>query len=109
MECAPIEAPLPSIHPNLAHLYRSKVARLEQELADPELAAEAKSVLRSMIKTITITPGAKRGEVHLELLGELAVVLAAGQAKRNKDGTPVAPIQVSVVAGVGFEPTTFRL
>jgi site-specific DNA recombinase len=66
-------------------------------------------MLRSMIKTIKITPGAKRGEVHLELHGELAGVLAAGQANRNQDGTLAAQIQVSVVAGVGFEPTTFRL
>src|SRR5688572_3880490 len=80
-------------------LYRNKVARLEEELADPEIAAEAKSVLRSLIKTIKVTPGAKRGEVALELHGELAAILAAGQAKTNKDGTLVAPIQVSVVAG----------
>jgi hypothetical protein len=41
--------PLPAIHPNLARLYREKVARLEEELADPEIAAEAKSVLWSLI------------------------------------------------------------
>ena len=99
----PVEAPLPAIHPNLIQLYRTKVARLEEELADPEIAAEAKSVLRSMIKTIKIAPGAKRGEVNLELHGELAAVLAAGQAKRNKDGAPVAQIQVSVVAGARFD------
>jgi hypothetical protein len=99
LEHMPVEAPLPAIHPNLAQLYRTKVARLEEELADPEIAAEAKSVLRSMIKTIKIAPGAKRGEVLLDLHGELAAVLAAGQAKRNKDGAPVAQIQVSVVAG----------
>ena len=99
LEHTPVEAPLPAIHPNLAQLYRTKVARLEQELADPEIAAEAKSVLRSMIKTIKIAPGANRGEVLLELHGELATVLAAGQAKSNKDGAPVAQIQVSVVAG----------
>jgi len=77
-------------------LYRNKVARLEEELADPEIAAEAKSVLRSLIKTIKVTPGAKRGEVALELHGELAAILAAGQAKTNKEGSR---IQVSVVAG----------
>jgi hypothetical protein len=44
--------PLPAIHPHLARLYREKVARLEEELADPEIAAEAKSVLWSLIKTI---------------------------------------------------------
>ncbi|HEX9870064.1 MAG TPA: recombinase family protein, partial [Candidatus Tectomicrobia bacterium] len=43
LESAPAEAPLPSIHPNLAELYRHKVARLEEELADPEIAAEAKT------------------------------------------------------------------
>jgi site-specific DNA recombinase len=109
LETLPVEVALPAIHPNLARLYRDKVARLEEELADPEIAAEAKSVLRSLIKTIKVRPGARRGEVALELHGELAAIVAAGQAKRNKDGTIVAPIQVSVVAGVGFEPTTFRL
>ena len=99
LEALPVEAALPAIHPNLARLYRDKVARLEQELADPEIAAEAKSVLRSLIKTIKVTPGTKRGEVALELHGELAAILAAGQVKRNKDGTLLAPIQVSVVAG----------
>ena len=98
LEALPVEAALPAIHPNLARLYRDKVARLEEELADPEIAAEARSVLRSLIKTIKVTPGARRGEVALELHGELAAIVAAGQAKRNK-GTIVAPIQVSVVAG----------
>jgi site-specific DNA recombinase len=96
LEVLPMEAPLPAIHPNLAQLYRHKVAQLEEELADPGIAAEAKSVLRSLIKTIRVTPGVRRGDVTLELQGELAAILAAGQPKRNKDGTP---IQVSVVAG----------
>ena len=109
LESAPAEAPLPSIHPNLAELYRNKVARLEEELADPEIAAEAKSVLRSLIKTIKVTPGAKRGEVDLELHGELATILAASQGKKNIGGTPESRIQVSVVAGRGFEPLTFGL
>ena len=82
----PVEAPLPAIHPNLARLYRDKVARLEEELTDPEIAAEAKSVLRSLIKTIKVTPGARRGEVALELHGELAAIVAAGQAKGTKTG-----------------------
>jgi site-specific DNA recombinase len=98
-----------AIHPNLAQLYRDKVVRLEEELANPEIAVEAKSLLRSMIRTITITPGARRGEVSLELHGELGSVLAVAQGKKNKDGIPDSRIQVSVVAGAGFEPTTFRL
>ena len=109
LECASPEPALPSIHPNLAERYRASVTRLEQELADPELAAEAKSTLRGLINTIKVFPGAKRGEVELELHGQLATVLGFAQATRNKSGTPVSRIQVSVVAGAGFEPTTFRL
>ncbi len=109
LESAPVETPLPSIHPNLAELYRHKVARLEEELADPEIAAEAKSVLRSLIKMIKVTPGTNRGQVELELHGELAAILTVGQGKKNENGAPASPIQVSVVAGAGFEPATFRL
>jgi site-specific DNA recombinase len=109
LESALAEAPLHSIHPNLAELYRHKVARLEEELADPEFAAEAKSVLRSLIRMIKVMPGSKRGEVELELHGELAAILVASQVKKNKVGTLASHTQVSVVAGAGFEPTTFRL
>jgi site-specific DNA recombinase len=34
LERAPVEASLPAIHPNLAQVYRNKVARLEEELAN---------------------------------------------------------------------------
>ena len=109
LERAPAAPALPAIHPNLAERYRNAVIRLEEELNDPELNAEAKSLLRRLIKTIKIFPGAKRGEVELELHGELAVILAFAQGAKNRAGTPVSRIQVSVVAGAGFEPTTFRL
>ncbi len=100
LERAPAEAPpMLAIHPNLAQRYRDAVARLEEELEGPELAAEAKSMLRSLIKTIKVFPGAKRGEVELELHGELAAILNFAQGTRNKGGTPVSRIQVSVVAG----------
>lgn len=56
LENIPAQQPMPMIHPNLSQLYRDKVARLAAELADPEIAAEAKTVLRSMIKTIMVVP-----------------------------------------------------
>lgn len=100
LERTPVEPPsMPAIHPNLAQRYRDAVARLEEELTSPELAAEAKSVLRLLIKTIKVFPGAKRGEVDLELHGELAAILSFAQGAKNKAGTPVSRIQVSVVAG----------
>ena len=40
IEPTPVEQPLPSVHPNL-ELYLSKLARLEQVLAEPEVAADS--------------------------------------------------------------------
>jgi hypothetical protein len=82
---------------------------LEEELADPEIAAEAKSVLRSLIKIIKVTPGTNRGEVELELHGELAAILTVGQGKKNGNGTPASPIQVSVVAGARNSQCSHRI
>lgn len=109
VERALVEVPLPVIHPNLAELYQRKVACLENELADPEIATEAKSVLRSLIKMIKVTPGTERGEVQLELHGDLAAILSAGIVEKKTDRSYESRNQVSVVAGIGFEPMTFRL
>lgn len=95
LERAPAAPALPPIHPNLAERYRNAVIRLEEELNDPELNAEAKSVLRRLIKTIKIFPGAKRGEVELELHGELAVILAfaqGGQEQSRDAGVPYSSL-----------------
>jgi hypothetical protein len=51
-------------------------------------------------------PGERRGEVRAELCGELAALLELGQAKKK---TRVGETRVSMVAGRGFEPLTFRL
>ncbi len=96
---SPIQPALPLIHPNLAERFRQAVARLDKELADPALAAEAKSVLRSLVKTIKVYPGPNRGEVELELHGDLASILAFAQGAKNEAGTMGPRIQVSVVAG----------
>jgi hypothetical protein len=72
-------------------------------------AAAPKITLRSLIKELRIAPAEKRGECNLELVGHLATMLAICQGAKNKDGTLGSGIQASVVAGAGFEPTTFRL
>ncbi len=90
LERTPPAPLLPAIHPNLAERYRGAVARIEEEPIDPGLAAEAKTLLRSLIKTIKIYPGERRGEVQLELHRELATILGFAQGARNKDGTPLS-------------------
>ena len=105
------EPPKVRLHPNLAGLYREKVAALEQALADPEIKAEAAEIVRSQIERITLTPNAEDGlDVHL--YGDLARILQlceAGERTSERPRTNVPGRGVSVVAGAGFEPATFRL
>ncbi|MDE0435632.1 MAG: hypothetical protein OXH92_16625 [Bryobacterales bacterium] len=102
---------LPDIHSNVADIYRRKVARLAEALDHPEDRDAAAAAIRSLIDRIVLTPGAKRGEMDAVLHGDLGTILEwAGNGRGNtKTGKPVPDVSVSVVAGVGFEPTTFRL
>jgi hypothetical protein len=60
---------------NLPELYRRKVEALEQALSDPAMAAAAIEALRSLIDAILVHPGARRGEVRIELRGDLAAFM----------------------------------
>jgi site-specific DNA recombinase len=113
--------PLPDIHPNVAEIYRRKVERLADALNHPKDRHKAAEAIRGLIERITLTPGPKRGQIDATLHGELGSILE-WLARNNRDGrvakkaqnanTPGlmgSGVSVSVVAGVGFEPTTFRL
>ena len=82
---------------------------------------EASDALRALIEKVVLTPDPDALDgLAAELHGDLAMILAAaagepaGAAKRkNPRGTSVPrgfrASQLSVVAGTGFEPVTFRL
>ncbi|MCY4002160.1 MAG: recombinase family protein [Rhodospirillales bacterium] len=109
LSSAPVD--LPDIHPNIAIVYRRKVERLAEALADPRDRDEAADAIRGLVERIVLTPGAKRGEMNAALHGDLGTILewaGSGSGKGATD-TPKSGMSVSVVAGVGFEPTTFRL
>jgi site-specific DNA recombinase len=106
----------PDILPSVSGVYRTKIQRLAGALNNPKDRAEAAEAIRSLVDKITLRPGPNRGEIDATLHGELGTILgwieaqALGNA-RNRD-TPAAcaaGVSVSVVAGAGFEPTTFRL
>ena len=119
--------PIPAVclHPASAEIYRSKVATLEASLNAPEIKQEAAEVLRSLIEQVVLTPDATAPNgLAAELFGDLAMILAlagspaiSGPASRagtsrgheRPPGTSVLGGQLSVVAGIGFEPMTFRL
>ena len=66
---------IPDIHPNIADVYRRKVERLADALNHPEDRHEATAALRGLIERIVLTPGAKRGELHATLHGEIGTII----------------------------------
>ena len=102
-----LSAPGPTpvrLHPNLAELYRRKVTGLAATLEDPEIRTEALEAVRALIHQVTVHVGAEG--VTLDLVGALTAMLDLAQPGATQ-GVDVC--SVKVVAGVGFEPTTFRL
>ncbi len=92
----------PELHPNLSELYRRKVSELREALnRDPETRSQAVAILRSLIDRIVLHPGEKRGELTIELHGQLASIVEFASEKR-------ADVEVMkwVVAGEGLEPPT---
>ncbi|MEQ1714377.1 MAG: recombinase family protein, partial [Hyphomicrobium sp.] len=91
-----------ALHPHAADRYRSKVAQIHEALTKGDAASrEAITILRELIDHILVTPTERPAPVELRVVGNLAALLV-----ENTPGTGVA---VSMVAGAGFEPTTFRL
>ena len=99
------------MHPNIGQLYQRKVSEISQLLSDHASREEAISLIRSLIERIDITPGEKRGQPQVQLVGGLAAILEFAVAKQQKTAIPLDSGfgRVLMVAGVGFEPTTFSL
>ncbi len=100
---------LPDMHANVAGIYRRKVERLAAALEQPHERDEAAEAIRALIDRIVLTPGPKRGEIAATLHGDLGTILAWVVQKQNTPGALASGVSVSVVAGTGFEPVTFRL
>jgi site-specific DNA recombinase len=97
------------LHPSLAELYRRQVEQLQRSLSHPEIRDEAVQILRGLIERVSIGP-AETG-LEIEIIGEIAkmVELGLGANKKQANLNERLARSVKVVAGVGFEPTTFRL
>ncbi|PWS36803.1 resolvase [Falsiroseomonas bella] len=109
-ELAGAEAPAPRLHPNLAELYRTRVAELARVLA-AEDGIEAREVVRGLVEAIRLTPEGER--LRIEVRGELGAILRLAEGARNQKrpgGVAEAFVgQIKLDAGTGFEPVTFRL
>lgn len=88
-EVAAIEAILaeaprdaPDIHPNISELYRRKVERVTEALADRDNRTEAATALRALIEKVVVTPTGRRGEHDVRLLGDLEAILAWAEDRK---------------------------
>lgn len=100
LESAP--APRPRLHPNLANIYRDKVANLVTALNDEPGSTEAMEAVRSLIEAVRLVP--VNGELKIELYGELAALLSLGEAPKNKHPQSEEPgVQITLVAGARYQ------
>ena len=100
-------ADLPDVNPNVAEIYRRKVTRLADALADSQASQEAASAIRSLIGDVVLTPGERRGEVNATLRGELLAILEIASGG-NTPRTAVPGVITNAVASPRFEPTALR-
>ena len=70
-EIATTQAPVPYLHPNLADIYRERIASLAVALSS-EGAAEAREIIRGLIDTITLHPDGDT--LRIEVRGELSSI-----------------------------------
>jgi site-specific DNA recombinase len=91
-------AQIARLHPNVAEIYRQKVAHLEVALNDPALREEAAEVLRGLIDEIRLAP-AGDGGLQIELFGELAAIMALGESAKTNRAVDETARSVEVVAG----------
>jgi site-specific DNA recombinase len=105
---AKLSAPAPSpvrLHPQLSEIYRRKVEDLSATLADTEIRPAALETIRGLITAVTIHETADNG-IRIDLDGAITALVGLAQPEAEAF---LSSGSVEVVAGVGFEPTTFRL
>lgn len=91
----------PLLHPNLAEVYRRKVAELRNALDGDTPDLEAAELIRSLVDAVILTP--EDGELAIAIKGELAGILAlcaeGRNAKPDDRGIVGLAEQIKVVAG----------
>src|SRR6266404_548801 len=95
--------PVIRVHPNMAEVYRLKVAELEIALNDDSIKAEAGDILRTLIDRVVLTPATDAPDgIDAQLHGDLVAILALSNDDGHKQKPPakgMAGSLLSVVAG----------
>lgn len=95
----------PLIHPNLAEVYRTKVAKLRTAIHDPALHDEAFELIRSLVAEVSLNP--VDGQLEVQIKGELAGILElCAEARHEKSGAVSSAglaEQLKMVAGTRMQ------
>ena len=78
---ANMDEPPPLLHPNMAEIYRSRVAALHQALVRDETKAEAAETIRALVDQVALVP--ENGELAIVLKGDLAAMLSFAADKKK--------------------------
>ena len=88
--------------------YRAYVEDIVATLQDEEVSGRASAELHSLVDTVSVDWEAEAKVHHLEQRGKLLEIKNAARPA-DKAGLAESESSLKLVAGVGFEPTTFRL
>jgi site-specific DNA recombinase len=98
------EPPALRLHPSLTELYQEKIADFAAALSDPAVKLQAMESLRSLISEIRMIPDASAPSGHrIELVGELAGILALQDADLTKPSRLARAGSGTLVAGARFK------
>jgi site-specific DNA recombinase len=108
-QLAAMQEPRPLLHPEMARIYRTKVRELAKAIQEPDSRSEATEALRGLVDAIVLSPAESGKALQIELRGNLAAMLGATVRTKRSPESDDLSLQVSLVAGAGFEPATFGL
>ena len=103
------------IHPKMAATYQARVQSLISGLNKSGEMQEAQEALRGLVDQIVLQPSPDSGKLDIMLEGALSGLLTLALGAKRKEGLSAETQAIDsieelvLVAGVGFEPTTFRL
>ena len=102
-------------HPRMANTYRERIQHLISGLVKSGELQTAQEALRGLVERIILQPCVESGKLDIILDGALSGLLTLALGSKRAEGSTDKCQDFDnigglvLVAGVGFEPTTFRL
>ncbi|MGY4363169.1 hypothetical protein ACVWZ3_000129 [Bradyrhizobium sp. i1.3.6] len=109
-QLANAEEPRRLLHPNMAEIYRQRIAALYESLQNEDGKTEAAEVFRTLVDQVTLVPD--KAELAIVLRGDLASILRFAANKKNPDVLSEAGVLVALLSQeslvAGTRNTRFR-